>query len=136
MPESALATRPPADTPKYRRLADIDRAFILKLSDAGRTQVEIAEQLRIAQSTVSQVLTAFTDTTADSKRYLRGQALPMARNIVKKGRAADHVAALKGLGVLEDQPSSGLTIVVGGMGNDVRIGILTGEARAALVDPD
>ena len=115
----------PADKPKYRRLTDVDRAFILRLHDKGRTQVEIAQQVGCAQSTVSEVLDAFGDTTPEAKRYLRGQALRMARNIVEEGQAKDHVAALKGLSVLADDVSQGLTIQIGGDGHDIKIALLS-----------
>jgi hypothetical protein len=84
-------------------------------------------------------LKTLTDTTGVAKEYLRGSALKMAQNIVRKGRAADHVAALKGLSVLQEESHAGVTVVVGG-GSDVKIGIvqpppvvvdaLPGQARA------
>jgi hypothetical protein len=46
----------------------------------------------------------------------------MSQNIVKNGRAADHVAALKGLSVLRDEQQTGVTVIVGGSGQ-VNIGI-------------
>ena len=82
---------------------------------AGKTQAEIAQTLSCNQSAVSRWAQCLTDTTDLAKSFLRGSALPMAQNIVTKGRAADHVKALEGLEVLSNQENKGgITIVVGG----------------------
>jgi hypothetical protein len=127
----------PADKPRYKRLTDVDRAFILRMRDKGLTQVQIAQRLGCAQSTISDVLDAFSDTLPEAKRYLRGQALKMARNIADNGRAQDHVAALKGLGVLQDAEQSGFTVMVG-RGGTVNFAVQaqpTGEVIDAEVSP-
>ena len=132
MPDlQATTTAAPADTPKYRRLTDVDRALILRLYDKGRTQVQIAQHLGCAQSTVSDVLDAFKDTTGEAKRYLRGQSLRMARSIVSKGRASDHVAALKGLNVLEEQQLQNFTLSINGV---VLHGIAPARSEAKVAD--
>ncbi len=50
---------------------------------------------------MSRWLSRLTDTTELASTYLRGSALRMARNVVQKGQARDHIQALKGVGVLE-----------------------------------
>lgn len=102
----------PADSPSYTRLTDADRVTILKLHDEGLTQVEIAQRLNRAQSTISDVINTFADTTLTAKRYLAAKALQMAENIVERGKARDHVAALKGLKVLAED-SSQVRIAIG-----------------------
>jgi biotin operon repressor len=120
--------KPPAHTPKYRRLTRTDVALLLQLSKEGRTQVEIAQRLGCDQSAVSKWLKSLEDTTEVAKSYLRGSALRMAENIVKKGRAVDHVAALKGLSVLAEERSAGLTIQIGIKDSDVSIALSPGES--------
>jgi orotate phosphoribosyltransferase-like protein len=75
---------------------------LLELHKLGKTQTEIAHTLGCDQGTVSRWLAKLTDTTELASSYLRGKALHMAKNVVKNGQARDHVAALKGLKVLED----------------------------------
>jgi IS30 family transposase len=120
----------PAHTPKYRRLTNSDRAYILKAHADGLTQVEIAKRLGCHQSTVSEWLSDVQDSTELATAYLRGQALKMSQDIVKDGRPADKVATLKGLSVLADQQQSSVTVIVGGSGQ-VNIGIVT-----STVSPD
>ena len=109
----ATKTRQLAHTPKYSRLTRDDLHALLAMHRAGKTQVEIAQALGCHQATVSKWIASFTDSTDSAKAYLRGEALTMARNIVNKGRAADHVAALKGLSVLEESEARGVTVLVG-----------------------
>jgi IS30 family transposase len=84
----------PADSPSYTRLTDADRITILKLSEDGLTQVEIAKRLGRSQSTIQEVIATYTDTTISAKRYLAAKALRMAENIVENGQPRDHVATL------------------------------------------
>jgi len=105
---------------------------MLKYHGEGLPQTEIAKRLGCTQPVISAWLSDLTDSTDLSKLYLRGQSLKMARNIVKNGRAADHVAALKGLSVLHDEHQSSVTVIVGGAGQ-VNIGI--GPAQPHLPSP-
>lgn len=113
-------------TPKkdYSRLTRGEVAALLQLHKDGFTQTEIAQRLNCNQRTVGRWLEELTDSTDSAKAYLRGSALRMAQNIVKKGRAVDHVAALKGLSVLHEEQQSGVTVIVGG-GGTVNIGVLS-----------
>jgi hypothetical protein len=104
--EWATEKAKPAVSPSYTRLTDADRITILKLHDEGLTQVEIAKRLDRAQSTISDVLTAYADTTITAKRYLAAKALRMAENIVENGQPRDHVATLKGLKVLAEDTTN------------------------------
>jgi hypothetical protein len=115
----------PANTPKYRRLTISDVGVLLKLAKDGLTQVEIAQRLGCSQGAVSEWVSKCQDTTDPAKQYLRGQALRMAKNIVVNGAAKDHVAALKGLSVLDEPQQSGLTIQIGGNGQDIKIAVLS-----------
>jgi hypothetical protein len=76
-------------------------ATILQLHKLHKTQAEIAQAIGCDQGTVSRWLSRLTDTTELASSYLRGSALRMARNVVQKGQARDHIQALKGVGVLE-----------------------------------
>ncbi len=109
----------PAHTAKYSRLTRDDLDVLLAMKKAGKTQVEIAQALGCTQGTVSKWITALTDSTDLAKEYLRGKALHMAKNVVKTGQARDHIAALKGVGVLADDPTQGLVIQIGIKDSDV-----------------
>ena len=111
-PTQAL-TPAPADSPSYKRLTDSERALIIKLNDDGLTQVEIAQRLDRAQSTICDVLAAFADTTHIAKRYLAANALSMAENVVKRGQPRDHNVALAGIGVLKGSDVGDIKIAVG-----------------------
>ena len=76
-------------------------ATLLQLHKLNKTQAEIAQTIGCDQGTVSRWLNKLTDTTDLAGTYLRGKALHMAKNVVANGQARDHVAALKGIGVLE-----------------------------------
>jgi hypothetical protein len=103
-------------------LTQSELGLMLRLHQDGLTQAAIAARLDCDQAAVCRWLNELTDTTDLSKSFLRGQSLRMARNIVKNGRAADHVAALKGLSVLHDEQQSSVTVIVGGAGQ-VNIGV-------------
>ena len=104
----------PANTPKYNRLTRADLALLLKLKRDGLTQVEIAQRLGCTQGTVSKWLDQLTDTRDTAKEYLAAQSFRMAKNIVKNGLARDHIQALNGLGVLNQQDSGKISITVNG----------------------
>jgi len=124
MSQSETPALEPADSPSYSRLTDADRITILKLADLGLTQVEIAQRLGRAQSTISDVLALYTDTTIEAKRYLRASAMRLATRLVEKGSPKTDVQALKGLAVLEEERSTGLVIQIGGTGHDVKVAVL------------
>jgi len=126
MGESLLVTPTVANTPKYKRLRDLDKAFALRYHADGLTQVEIAQRLGVTQPAISQWLATCHDTTAEAGLYLRGQALPMAEKVVKNGKPADLIKALQGVSVLTEERSAGLTIQIGGSGNDVKVAVIHG----------
>lgn len=97
---------------RTNRLTQIEIGLLLQLAKDGLTQAQIAQRLGITQQAVSKWLNATTDTTETARLYLRGSALRMARNVVQKGQARDHIQALKGIGVLE-QDRSDINIAVG-----------------------
>jgi transcriptional regulator len=119
----------PANTPKYDRLTSSDLGVLLKLRKDGLTQAEIAQRLGCSQGTVSKWLNNLTDTTEPAKEYLRGQAMRMAKNIANNGLARDHVQVLNGLGVLNQQDTAKLTIVINGL-------TLAGTGRDDVVDAE
>lgn len=102
-----------ANTPSYRRLTSTDLALALKYAKDGLTQVEIAKRLGVTQSAISQWLSKCEDSTEAAISYLRGQSLRMAKNVVKKGQARDHVKVLQGLNVLERDQAADIKLLVG-----------------------
>jgi predicted transcriptional regulator len=105
----------PAHTPKYRRLNDADRVYMLKLAEQGLTQVQIAERLNCDQSAVSRWLAACQDSTKEAISYLQGQSLYMARKIRNEGKPSDLVAVLKGTKVLEEQQVREISVTINGV---------------------
>lgn len=113
----------PANTPAYKRLTRSDLALLLKMHKDGKSQVEIAQALDCSQGTVSKWLSQLADTTDVAKEYLAAQSFRMAKNIVTKGLARDHVATLKGLNVLAEERSAGVVIQIGVKDSDVSISL-------------
>lgn len=109
-----LLTAEPLKTHRkpVKRLTDSDKAFVLRYHAENLTQVEIAQRIGCDQATVSRWLAECHDSTDAAGAYLRGSALRMAKNVVTKGQARDHIQALKGIGVLE-QDHTQLNIAVG-----------------------
>jgi len=110
----------PANKPKYDRLTRTDLGLLLKYRQQGLTQVEIAQRLGCSQGTVSKWLDDLTDSRDVAKEYLAGQSLRMAKNIVHRGIARDHIQALRGNGVLaDDSGTQGIVIQIGIKDSDV-----------------
>jgi IS30 family transposase len=109
--------------PDRSRLTQAEIALVFQLHKEGFSQVAIAQRLGCNQSTISKWLDTIQDTTEPAKAYLRGSALKMAQNIVRKGRATDHVAALKGLSVLQEDRSAGLVVQIGIKDSDVQVSL-------------
>lgn len=116
-----------------------DVADILRWHAQGLTGEQIAAKFTPPKhpTTITRAIARYGfDNTAEAKRILRGGAADMALNIVRNGQAKDHVNALKGLGVLEEQQQQGLTVIVGGE-STVNIGILSPQVslcKTALTD--
>lgn len=103
-----------SNTSTQHRLSDTDKALALQYDREGVTQVEIAKRLGVTQPAISQWLSKCRDTSDAAGLYLRGSALRMAKNVVRKGQARDHIQALKGIGVLaDDSAGQGITIQIG-----------------------
>jgi transcriptional regulator with XRE-family HTH domain len=105
----------PVCKPAYKRLSPADRQAIRTLKDLGKTQAEIAQVIGCTQQAVSHWLSQLIDTRQDASLYLAGQSLRMAENIVKRGAARDHIQALNGLGVLNQQDTGRLTLIINGL---------------------
>jgi transposase len=91
----------PTESPSYKRLTDADRITILHLHDDGLTLTAIAQRLGRSVSTIHDVVQTYAPTTDLAKRKLAAASERMAENIIANGQPRDHVATLKGLGVLE-----------------------------------
>lgn len=114
--EAHSVTKPQAPNAGAKHLTGYEVADILRWHAQGLTQEQIAARFEPPkhQSNISRVLTRYgIDNTAEAKRILRGGAASMALNIVKRGQPKDQVQALKGLGVLDEPMSAGLSIQIG-----------------------
>lgn len=96
-----------------KRFTTLDIAWMVKLRDEGHTLAQIAQRLDCSTSAVHKHLSLFTDRRDLARQYLEGSSLRMARNVVRKGRASDHVATLKGIGVLAPDASAQVAVVIG-----------------------
>lgn len=116
----ATTDQPKVHKGRGSKLTQEQLVAILKLAKLNKTQVEIAQAVGCDQGTVSRWLSQCEDSTEQAGTYLRGSALRMAKNIVDKGLARDHIAALKGIGVLaDDTPGQGVVIQIGIKDSDV-----------------
>jgi hypothetical protein len=97
-------------------LSEPDQARAVQWVKAGLSRQAIANRLGVDVLALGAWLATIDtlDSTEAAKFYLRNQALPMAENIVTKGKPRDHVATLKGLSVLEDDQRGGVVVNVGG----------------------
>jgi len=90
--------------------------LILTLRDGGLLESEIANrpELRCSISTVSRVLSQFSDTRPLARRYLEGSALPLARSVTSAALndGALGVKVLTGLGVLGASVGHGVAVQV------------------------
>lgn len=123
----ATLTKPASQRRPTRRLTAEDIGSMLRYRADGLSQAAIAQRLGCDQAAVNRWLMKLTDTTDTAKSYLRGSALRMAENIVKKGLPRDHIAALKGLSVLEEERTAGLVIQIGIKDSDVAITLSPSE---------
>ena len=108
-------------------------ADILRWSAQGLTQQQIALRLEPprTQKTVSECLARVgPDNSTEAKRILRGGAADMAWNILRKGLPRDHVATLKGIGVLEDVAAQGFTVNIGVTDSAVQVVIVAPGSSA------
>jgi transposase len=103
----------PTESPSYKRLTDADRITILHLHDDGLTLTAIAQRLGRSVSTIHDVVQTYAPTTDLAKRKLAAASERMAENIIANGQPRDHVATLKGLGVLADDSGLKVQIAVG-----------------------
>jgi len=90
--------------------------LILTLRDGGLLEAEIANrpELRCSISTVSRVLSQFSDTRPLARRYLEGSALPLARSVTSAALEDGALGAkvLTGLGVLGASVGHGVAVQV------------------------
>lgn len=114
--------------PNFSRLTKEDIALMLKLRDAGKTQVEIAQVIGCSQPTVSQTLAEFIDTRLEAANILRGGASELAKRIVKKAGPMVALETLRDLEVSQKRApdqgkGGGVTVVIGVQDSDVQVQI-------------
>lgn len=109
------AEQQPAESPSYTRVSIDERNKMLALHDAGLTLTEIAQQLKRSVSTVHEQITPYLPTLDRARRKLAGAAERMAENIIENGLPRDHIQALNGLGVLNQQDTGKTTVIINGL---------------------
>lgn len=89
------------DEPKYARTSRATEGLILKLSEAGKTQTEIAAIVGVNQSTVSRTLSELTDARYLAKAILHRGATKLAERIVKDANVAESIEVLERIEVIK-----------------------------------
>lgn len=108
------------------QLRPIDEATILELSDAGKSQAEIAERIGCHQSTVSRTLAEWKDTRGPARKYAEAKSLHMMKRFVADATPADILKMQAKLDVIrEDRESQGGNTLV----------VMLGSADAPLQPP-
>lgn len=98
---------------------------ILRHLDEGHSLEVTAELNRTTIAQVARVQrSARPDTRSQAKKLIDAHALELTDKLITDGNQKSHLALLKGRGVLEDTAAGGVTIVIGGSMNDVRIAVL------------
>ncbi len=121
-------------SPKRFRQGDI--ALALQLRADGLTYAEIASRMGRSISSVHQVVEQFTDRRDLARDYLQGSSLRMARNIVRKGKASDHVATLNGIGALAPDASAQVAVVIGPSAGAPALDVPSFDVGRPTVDVD
>jgi len=118
-----------------KRLTRAQIASAIALRETGKSTRDIAQVIGCHHATVARTLALYVDMRPPARKYLESNALKMARNVVRHGRASDHVKTLQGIGVLEQDHASGITIQVGSPSTDpppmITIDASPGECRLA-----
>lgn len=138
MPESlttqaeALLERVPETSPDAypdrRHLTREDIALVLKMRDAGKTQVETAQVIGCSQSAISRCLADFIDTRLEASHILRSGASDLATRIVRKAGPMVALEALRDMEVSQKRApdqgkGGGVTVVIGVQDSDVQVQI-------------
>ena len=96
-----------------RRLSNRAKGLILSLTDAGKSQTEIAQIVGCTISTVSRTLDDLTDNRALARRQLEAAAPNLVRTITQSKDAATALRALGKLDVVrEDGPNSSVNVAI------------------------
>ena len=131
MPDAALQP-----IPNYSRLSRQDEALILKLSDDGKTQTDIAQLIGCSQSTVSVVLNEFLDTRSLASKKANNLSLRAVLKLeesmnpaAESGKSGPMEAILKMAKLLGSEDGAGPKVIVqiGVKDSDVTINLSSSE---------
>jgi hypothetical protein len=117
-------------------------AEVRQLVEDGASTLEMFEALARAHpnyqftlDSIERLARQVADRRPVAKRYLQSKSLDMAKNVVERGKPADHVRALEGLGEVLDagqEHGGGITVIVGA-GSQVQINL--GERTLTTLSP-
>lgn len=124
-PQTSTEAHQPQTT-RYKRLSRADEARICRLNREGLNQVQIAQMLGIGQSTVSETLAEWRDTSEDAQYYLKSKALDVAERAVLE---SDPLDLLERIDVVRPKGNS-----ASGSGLTVQIGINLADLSPASSD--
>lgn len=104
--------------PKYTRVSRQKETLILKLSEAGKSQTEIAGIVGVSQPTVSRTLAEFVDTRIVAKALLNRHATALAERVIKEANVAESIDVLERIEVLAPKQANSahgaaISIVIG-----------------------
>ncbi len=91
----------------YGRLSRAEVASLLSLSDAGKSQVEIAQILGCDQSNISRWLSKLRPTTDLAKHRLQNAALELTERLIESADAEQSLEVLDRLDVLSKKRDNG-----------------------------
>lgn len=129
-----IAPIPASPETRGKRFSQSEIALALSLRADGLTLAEISKRLDRPISSVHQVLEHFADRRDLARAYLEGHSLTMARNVVKHGKASDHVRTLQGLAVLAPDASAQVAVVIGPASTPASLTIPTFDADCRPAD--
>ena len=107
MPTSAL-TKPASNSkdPAYRHISYANIKLMFQMTEAGKTQREIAAFIKCDQSTVSRIMSELSDARDAARRILHHGAVPMAERLVALAEPKEAIEVLRDIDVLPRKESS------------------------------
>lgn len=117
-----------------------DEALILKLAADDLNQTEIAQRVGCSQSSVSRLLTEFTDSRRYARAILDRDAASVAARLAQTKHAPTMLELMRDLGVTEKkapvgESKGGVTVLIGVKDSDVQIQVGSSDLSPQL-SPD
>jgi DNA-binding transcriptional regulator LsrR (DeoR family) len=135
MPEAEALETQRISAPRYKRVSRQLEGLILKLAEAGKTQMEIAAIAQVSQSTVSRTIDELTDTRVVAKAILHNRAKFLAERVIKNADVDQALEVLDRIDVApkrRDEPSASQVMVIVQQGSSIPGITLQTQSSASL----